>query len=370
MKLVCSQHDLNQHLALASRAVASRPTVPVLANVLLEVDGDTISLTGFDLSIGIKTSFKATSVEGFGKVALPARLLGDIVSRLPEGDVTLSFAGLDSDDTITCQIKSKFGKYQVHAMSADDFPDLPDVESEAITLPSATLIEGLRGTLFCASDDETKQVLTGAHLSTNGSLELAVTDGHRLAVVSTPVEDLPTIEGGVTIPAKALSELIRMADSDTVSVKFDKTQAVFEWEDQRLTTRLLEGQYPNYNQLIPKQFVRQLTVDRRSLIQSLERIAVLADQKNNIVKFTLDQEQITLSVDAPDVGSGVETLSCQVTGDALDIAFNVKYLLEGLKAMSATEIVVRLNTATSPVVIEPIGGAKSLYLVMPVQIRS
>jgi DNA polymerase-3 subunit beta len=166
--------------------------------------------------------------------------------------------------------------------------------------------------------------------------------------------------------------MVEKQAGSSVAVKFDQSQAVFEWADQRLTSRLLEGQYPNYRQLIPRQFARQLTVDRRQFLSALERIAVLADQKNNIVKLSLStaEQEATLSVDAPDVGSGRETIAAQITGEDLDIAFNVKYLLEGLKVMPTTEIQMQLNTATSPAILSPLGGLKATYLVMPVQIRS
>lgn len=383
MKLVCAQNSLSTHLSIVSRAVATRATLPVLANVLLIADEavQQVRLSAFDLSLGIQTSF-AAHVEVGGKLTLPARLLNDIVSRLPDGDITLEDdvdeAG-ESNWNVT--ITSKFGRYQVRGMSAEEFPELPVVaEGDELHLASETLIDGLRGALFAASDDETKQVLTGVHLTMSATgLEFAATDGHRLAVVETVSDDDSKVASeqalDVTIPAKALQELAKMVEKQagiSVTVKFDQSQAVFDWADQRLTSRLLEGQYPNYRQLIPRQFARQLTVDRRQFLSALERIAVLADQKNNIVKLSLStaEQEATLSVDAPDVGSGRETIAAQITGEDLDIAFNVKYLLEGLKVMPTTEIQMQLNTATSPAILSPLGGLKATYLVMPVQIRS
>lgn len=373
MKLVCSQRDLSHHLAIASRAVASRPSVPVLANVLLVADEatQTVKLSAFDLSIGIQTSFPA-QVETGGTITLPSRLLNDIVPKLPDGDITITCDDPDDEPMgIAATLKCKGGKYQVRGMSDDEFPEMPDVDADAFTLPTSVLLSGLRGCLFCASDDETKQVLTGVRLSAPSGLELAATDGHRLAVMMPEVENLPTLKG-VTIPAKALQEVVKLSEGETVAIKLDQTQAVFEFGNSRITSRLLEGQYPDYGKLIPKQFSKSLTVDRRSLMSALERIAVLADQKNNIVKFSLSAatQELTLSVDAPDVGSGVESLSCAFQGEDMDVAFNVKYLLEGLKAIPSSEVIVSLNTAISPVVIQPIGGNKQTYLIMPVQIRS
>jgi len=391
MKLVCAQSQLSTNLSLVSRAVSSRPSHPVLANILLIADEELqqIKLSAFDLSLGIQTSF-AAGVEVGGKLTLPARLFTDIVSRLPEGDLTLSSDAEDEENstyltTITCST----GRYQVRGLSAEEFPELPEVtEGETVQLAAIALIEGLRNSLFSASPDETKQVLTGVHLTLNeAGLEFAATDGHRLAVVETlPPEDAPKSAKGkkkepepqgldVTIPAKALQELMKMLDrqaESAVTVKFDRGQAVFEWVDQRLTTRLLEGQYPNYRQLLPKQFGHQATVERRSFLSAVERIAVLADQKNNIVKLVLSpaKDSLALSVDAPDVGSGEETIPAQITGEDLIIAFNVKYLLDGLKTLSTAEIQMQFNTPTSPAIFTPLGGSKMTYLVMPVQIRS
>lgn len=388
MKLVCTQNSLSTSLSLVSRAVATRPTHPVLANVLLVANAETqqVSLSAFDLSLGIQTSFAAT-VEAEGKLTLPAKLLTDIVSRLPEGDITLE-SGSDDDASFLTTLTCSSGRYQVRGMSAEEFPELPTVtDGESLHLPSEAMLDGLRGALFAASADETKQVLTGVHLTLAAEeLEFAATDGHRLSVVQTTnvddegnraknstAEDAEALD--VTIPAKALQELAKMLERQTgssVAVKLDRNQVVFEWVDQRLTSRLLEGQYPNYRQLIPRQFTHQTTVDRRLFLSSLERIAVLADQKNNIVKLSVDttNQAMSLSVDAPDVGSGEETIPAQITGEDMAIAFNVKYLLDGLKALNTTEIQLQFNTPTSPAILTPLGGLKMTYLVMPVQVRS
>jgi DNA polymerase-3 subunit beta len=156
-----------------------------------------------------------------------------------------------------------------------------------------------------------------------------------------------------------------------IALHLDQGQVVFELADQRITSRTLEGQFPAYRQLIPQKFERQITIDRRQLLNSLERIAVLADQKNNIVKFTIDtsNQKISLSVEAQDVGSGRESLPAQIAGNSLEIAFNVTYLRDGLKALQSSEIQIHMNTGNSPVILTPLGGLKMTYLVMPVQLR-
>jgi DNA polymerase-3 subunit beta len=412
MKLICAQNELSSHLSLVNRAVPARPSHPVLANVLLRADAETqrVSLTGFDLSLGVQTSFSA-QVETGGTLTLPAKLLSDIVSRLPDGEITLATESGEMTATITCA----FGRYQVRGMGAEDYPELPTIDDGDVAyLPVESLIEGLRGSLFSTSADESKQVLTGVHLTVESdSLEFAATDGHRLAVVQTvnvepgdaeqsnsaknngsnakgqdaadaETAETAKVEFDVTVPGKALRELERMLQvhqtggaiaerfPQGIAVRFDQGQLTFEWSHQRLTSRLLEGQYPNYRQLIPRQFSRQMTIERRLFVSALERIAVLADQKNSIVKLTMDntQQQVVLSVDAADVGSGRESVAAQISGEDLEIAFNVKYLLEGLKALNTSEIQMQFNTATSPSILTPLGGTKMTYLVMPVQVRS
>ncbi|MGL6282987.1 MAG: DNA polymerase III subunit beta, partial [Microcoleaceae cyanobacterium] len=250
MKFICSQADLNTHLSLVSRAVPSRPSHPVLANVLLIADADeqTVELTGFDLSLGIRTSF-AAMVTASGSLTIPAKIFNDIISKLSGGDLTIEE---NTEDESVISIISDSGRYQVRGMSADEFPELPLIEDgEVVYLPPDDLISGLRGTLFAASPDETKQVLTGVHLKVEkDELEFAATDGHRLALVQTPSETSVESELEMTIPAKALREVERMLMAnqalETVGLRFDESQIVFEIGTQKLTSRKLEGQYPVY----------------------------------------------------------------------------------------------------------------------------
>jgi len=402
MKLTCTQSELNTNLSLVNRAVPSRPTHPVLGNVLLEADAENqrVSLTAFDLSLGLQTSFNA-NVEAEGAIAIPAKLFNDIVSRLPEGDITLedflSKTESDADaESLSITLTSTSGQYKMRGMNSEDFPELPQIEDGMVVkLPVEALIEGLRGSLFATSADETKQVLTGVHLMVQeDSLEFAATDGHRLAVVETlnakPTseesqedeenEEKPASEDTIssfelTVPARTLRELERMLglseSSDTVALQFEVGQIIFQGGNHRLTSRTLEGQYPAYRQLIPGQFQRQVAIPRRQLLSAVERIAVLADQKNNIVKFDIDAQAqtIDLTVETQDVGSARESLSAQVTGESIEIAFNVKYLIDGLKALSTSDIQLQMNAANTPVILTPLGGLKMTYLIMPVQIR-
>lgn len=384
MKFVCTQHDLNINLALVSRAVSTRPTHPVLANIKIEAtaDPDRIRLTGFDLSLGIQTSF-AAQVGEEGTLTLPAKLLNDIVAKLPSGEISLDDEAGENLVTIT----SASGRYQVRGMSAEEFPELPSIEQgETNQLSAAAFIDGLKGSLIACSQDESKQVLTGVYLKVEPErLEFAATDGHRLGIVEVyPTESQTTqiaadsAQKGsfeVTVPAKALRELEKMLgaipEGDRLGLQLEQGQVVFGWGDRKLTTRTLEGKYPDYRLLIPRQFQRQITVDRKQLLTALERIAVLSDQ-SNLVKFSIDsaKQSLELSVESQDRGSGRESLTAQISGSDLDIAFNIKYLMDGLKTLPTQEITLSLNGPLEPAILTPLGGINMTYLVMPVQLRN
>ena len=396
MKLVCSQAELSTSLQLVSRAVNARPTHPVLANVLLTADAATgrLSLTGFDLSLGIQTSLQA-SVEESGAITLPARLFGDIVSRL-SADSPVTLHADESAEQV--ELTSLSGSYQIRGLPAEDFPDLPLVQTGTpIRLDADALVKGLRGTLFASSSDEAKQLLTGVHLRLDAAgLECAATDGHRLAVLRLPhlsgsasvaaEEDAgaePDAQAAdadafaVTVPARSLRELERLLAArpggEPLSLFCERGQVVMLRADQVLTSRSLEGTYPNYAQLIPESFQRRLVVDRRAFIAALERVAVLADPHNNVVKISAepDQDRLVIVADAQDLGRGSESLAAVITGDAIQIAFNVRYLLEGLKAMGSDQVVLQCNAPTTPAVLVPVDDESAFtYLVMPVQIRA
>lgn len=378
LNFVCEQSALNSHLSLVSKAVPTRPSRPVLGNVLMRLSesDQTVTLIGFDEAMGIQTTFPAMiGAGGGGEITLPAKLLGDIVSRLPATEMTI--AQVEGEDAVN--LITATGNYLVRGLSAEDYPLLPTPEGDdaiAVELPAEALLRSLQSTLFSVSSDETKQVLTGCHLAPGqgGGFEVASTDGHRLCVYEAETEAEQSTSIEMTIPGKALRELERMLNAYTgnvVTLHADRVQAVFEIGSQRLTTRLLEGQYPNYRQLIPKQFARQATLDRRQFIASLERVAVLAGQKNDIVRLDLTTDQkLAISAEAQEVGTAREEMPVQFSGEELAIAFNCRYLLEGLKAFSSTEVQFHFNGPTSPAAMTPLGETRMTVLTMPVQIRS
>jgi DNA polymerase-3 subunit beta len=375
MKFSSPKSDIANYLSFVSRAVSTRPLLPIMGNIFLSSDLETQTLTlkAYDGTLAIQSEFPA-QVSRSGNFTLPARLLNDITAKLPDADVCMDLEPNSEQVSITCGS----ARYRLQGMSAEEFPELPKVSSAAhrTVLPVSAVIEGLRSTMFAASTDETKNVLTGIHLSAHDQhLEFAATDGHRLAILQVPLtdgEEVPSVQ--VTPPTRALRELEKMLAKQTeeaIAVQFDHIQMIFELARQTLTTRLLDGNYPNYRQLLPKQFERQITLDRKAFIAALERVAVLADNQTHLVKLQIDslKQEIVLTAEAYSA-TGQDSLPAQIIGDSIQIAFNERYLQEGIKAMTTTEVQMQINTPVSPVVFTPVGGPKMTYLIMPVQIRS
>lgn len=362
MKFSVTQSILNENLSLVSRAVPSRPSHPVLANILVRASNGQVSMLGFDLSLAIQTSFEA-QVEEEGVITLPAKLFGDIVSKIPHDASVIITVG----EEVTIQTPT--GKYRMRGIDEKEYPEPPKVDQgEAIVIAGAELAAAFKGTVFACSSDETKQVLCGVHLkSTPDSIEFGATEGHRLSVINVPCESKNL---DLVLPTKAIQELSRIAGDEDVSMHVDRGLVQFLWGNQSLVTRTIDGSYPNYPQLIPKEFTERFTVDRKSLIGALDRISVLADQKN-IVKIRIEpnEQRLTLLVETPDCGSGHESLSAQISGSEMEIAFRIKYLMDWLKVVTVSEVEFNLNTPTTPVVLKPLGGGQQIYLVMPVQIK-
>ena len=385
MEIVCSQNEFNNAIQLVSKAVSSRPTHPILANILLTADQGTnkISLTGFDLNLGIQTSFDANVIKS-GAITIPSKLLSEIVNKLPNESPISVDANEDSDDIL---IKSDRGSFKIKGISSDDYPKLPFVESgTSLNIDPISFLKALRLTIFASSNDDSKQLLTGVNFTFKQKyLESAATDGHRLAVVlidndkkgNENQDNLSNEENfSVTIPSSSLREIEKLVSLKTsgnsIKLFYDKGQLVFISSNQIITTRTLEGKYPNYPQLVPDTFSKFFTFNTNKLIDALERIAVLADQQSSVVKIKFDDNDIALiSADAQDIGSANESLSVVCDGEKFDIAFNVRYLLEGLKVISTENVTLKCNLSTTPAVLIPENNDNSFtYLVMPVQVRS
>ena len=387
MEIVCQQSDLNIAIQLVNKAVSSRPTHPILSNILLTADEVTnkISLTGFDLNLGIQTSFDA-NVDKSGAITIPSKILSEIVSKLPsESPVTLKV----EEDSENILLKSDRGSFNLKGIASDDYPKLPFVESgTSLDINPVGFLQALKLTMFSSSNDESKQLLTGVNFKfKDQSLESAATDGHRLAVVLTSegenfsklemVNNLNTSDDylSVTIPTRSLREIEKLVNTklkeDTIKLFYDKGQVVFISSNQIITTRTLEGNYPNYAQLIPDNFSKVFKFERNLIINSLERIAVLADQQSSVVKINISDDNFaSISADAQDIGNAKELLPVSFNCDQIEIAFNVRYLLEGLRVISSENILLKCNLPTTPAVLVPDDDSSFTYLVMPVQVRS
>lgn len=376
MKLVCSQAELSAALAFAGRAVSSRPSHPILADFLLKADAEAgqLQISSFDLSLGVITSIAAT-VEAPGSATACAKIFGDIIGKLPsDGPVSISA----DKDAGKLKIKSLSGSFSVQCQDPADFPDMPSVDGgTSETFPAETFAAGLKSVLFAASNDESKQLLMGVHLSAGQhGVELAATDGHRLAVFFDQSQEHAPFE--LTIPGRSVREALRIDGTD-IELAFHKGQAVFSAGQQSLITRTLDGTYPNYNQLIPKTFKVEAVFNRKDFISALERVAVLAAQHNNVVKVSVSAETGTaeISCEAQDVGSGLESVACELgEGADLEIAFNAFYLLDGLRVINSEKVGLFANAPTTPAIVRPHSVGEGdvkfsyTYLVMPVQVRT
>jgi len=376
MQFVCSQAELSSALAVVGRAVPSRPCHPILTSVLIEADLDdpinALCLTGFDLSIGIKTSIRAT-VNEKGNAAVPLHLLESIVRKLPK-DSPISVKAKEEK----FQLSTANGSYDIAAQDPCDYPDFPLVDSaDSFGINDKIIAHALKSVLYCASTDESKQILQGVCITSGDAFEAAATDGHRLAVFAVTGESAPKgRKMQVVVPGRSLKELTRLIaeqPGETVQLSHAKGQAVFRVGTQVLTTRLLEGTFPAYRTLIPETFKSNVIFARKALISSLERVAVLAEQYNKVAKASFAADRACISADAQDIGKGSEDIAITLQGDNLDIAFNVQYLLEALKAFSSEKILMSCNMATTPFILRPFEAeaeAEQIALVMPVQVRA
>jgi DNA polymerase-3 subunit beta len=372
MELTIDARDLANVLALPNRAVPSRPSSPVLANLLLKAEGDTLAVTGSDLGAVTITAKAKASIAVQGEILLPAKLLTDIVGRM-DGNLALTW----DPETSQTTINTLGGKYSLSGQPGEDYPLIERAEGQQLTLEASTLARALEATLVTASDDESKQILCGVHLQpVADGLEVASTDGHRLSVFPVVQEAIEAFTP-VTLPSKGLEALGKhLAKAEgMVTITLDNTIATFDLGDLVFTTRLLEGQYPEYRRLIPTAFAVETLINRQAWIDALSRIMVVASQKNDIVKHQWnDQGQLVLEADV-EGSSGRELVGCEVIkgqdtpGKARKpMAFNGGYLLDGLKTFGSEQVILHTNTPTSPATITA-PGSSQVYLVMPIQIR-
>ena len=384
MKFRCERDALSEAISSAGRAVASRSgALPILSGLLVRTGTDEIHLAGSDLELTIRVSAPA-ECDADGAAVLPARLFGDIVRSLEPGAVSVD-VGEDE-----ARIKSGRSEFSLRVLPADDFPRLPEVAGSGVRMDAAALAEALRQVIPAASRDDARPILTGVLLVAEGSgLRLVATDSYRLGVRDLPGESVlaahlsgAAAEGRhVLVPAKALGELQRLLGSgaapgsaapgteNQVELSFSDRDACFDTGRARVSTRLIEGQFPNYQQLIPGGYPNRLVVPREAFMEAVKRVRLIGrDRDNAPIRLMMSAAGLELQTIVHDVGQATETLDAKYEGTETTIAFNPEFLLDGLGAISAEEVSVETLDTSKPAIVRSAEGGDFLYLLMPVRV--
>ena len=372
MKLACEKKLFEDAVAAAGRAINPRSPLPILSHLLIEAIPGQVKLTATDLDVGLSITVDSDVSEP-GSVTCPARLMGEIVSKLPAGRVELETLS-EGRMLLSCGT----AKFELSTLPAEEFPSLPSIdEGSSAQLPQDSLKSVIRQVAVAAasSQDESRTVMTGISIGLEaGRLTLVATDGRRLACARKSVQ-VPLIgeEGlNVVVPARALIELSRLVGSEgDVSLSVGKSQAFFRFGNYSLHCRLLEGRFPDYTKVVPTSFSRMCRIGREDFISGLRRMLVVAQEKRspNLIRLRFCEDTLHLSANTPDLGSGDEQLPIVFEGDELTIGFNGKYLVDGLTVLECEEIQFDLQEDTKSAVIRPLGDTSYDYVVMPVKLR-
>jgi DNA polymerase III subunit beta len=363
MKVVCSRDELAQKLGVVARAVSTRVSVQILSGVLLRAENGRLHLAATDMELSLRSSLEA-QVEGEGAVVVPGRLLVDLVRLLPAAEVTLEHRAEEGVVHLTCGPSSS----TLHTYSAEDFPRLPDLDAVGtFTVDREALLDTISRVARSASRDESRPVLTGILVRFEGGrLVMVATDSYRMSVKETALGgESPELEA--IIPARALSELSRIAQSgETLELGVHENQVVFAADEVWLTTRRIDGQFPNYRQLLPESFEHEVALPRAELLDAVRRVAVMA-QRNSPLRMRFAEGELTLLAQTQDVGEAKESLPVGFTGEPLEIGFNADFLREGIESVTADEIQLRLISPLRPGLIRA-EGDDFWYLIMPIRI--
>jgi DNA polymerase III subunit beta len=363
VKFRCERESLAEALATAGRAAAGRSaSLPVLSGLHLELKGDELTVTGTDLDLTIRLVI-AVGGERDGGTVLPARLASDIVRSMSAGKVEVS---VDADEVSISSGRSTFG---VRPLAFDDYPRLSSSVNSSVTLASEALGDALRQVVRAASTDEARPILTGVLLAAeNDGMRMVATDSYRLAVRDLGGQQLLGDGQKVLIPGRALNELQRLVGSGSeVTMRLGDRDATFEIGGTRLTTRLIEGDFPNYRQLIPASHPNTLTVEREPLLEAIRRVKILAKDATP-VRLALGGETLRLTAITQDVGNAVEELDCVYEGAELTVAFNPEYLAAGVEACNGDSVTLSTLDALKPAIVRGVGHDDYLYLLMPVRV--
>lgn len=370
MKLQISQENLNQGLSIASRFVSSRPQLPILSSILLSVDNGKLRLSATNLELGINIWLGA-KIEKEGSLAMPAKEMAEFVSYLSTQNVDLVS---EKDNQLT--ISSSQATASFVGMRADEFPQIPKLDKQSsFSLPLKGLSEAVSQVGFAAASDETRPVLEGIFWQFgNGEYSMVATDGYRLSLKKVVLEQKSGEEkSAFLVPAKTLSEVIRLGKQETVQIGLTKgqNQAIFAFPQMEISSRLLEGEFPEYEKIIPQSTKTKVFLNKDDFAQSVKIASVFARESANIVLLNIDKQEITITANAPQVGENKTSLPVKAEGEPVKIAFNFKFLLDFVNAVPADkkDIIIELNDSLSPTVFKIDGDDTWLHIIMPVRME-
>ncbi len=366
MRVVCGKDELAEKLQVVGRGVSTRTTVQILAGIMLRASEGRLYLSATDMEISLRVSLEA-QVEDEGAVVVPGRLLVDIVRLLPGGEVTLEHGAEDGVVRLTCGSAS----YALNTYGPEDFPRLPEVDPDtSFTVERKGFLDTIARVSRSASRDESRPVLTGVLVRfEGGKVVMAATDSYRLSVKETELTQGPPQELEAIVPARALAELARIGqatESETIEVGVQENQIVFGVDGVWLTARRIDGQFPNYRQLLPEQFEAEVQLPREELLDVVRRTGLLAQRKSPL-KLRFENGELTVSARTQDIGEARESLPVSYAGEALEIGFNAEFLRDGLESVTDETVRLKLISPLRPGLLH--GESDDfLYLIMPIRL--
>ena len=374
MKFVVKKEDLYNGIKIVERATSVKALQPVLMNILIEtIDAGKIKLVATDLDYTVIAEVDA-QVESMGKITLPSKTLNEIVSKLGDKLITFDMADNSTTVNITCQNS----KFDIIGISASEFPqefsNINIEDKEGFEISIRPFVKAVKKAGFAAASFESSNLLSGIVCDISSSImEIASTDGNRLARVRETIDNKDNHSKQLIIPSKTLNEFIKMCgfiEDETVKIYTEGSKIIIKSEKTITISRLLEGQYPKYNQLIPQESPKTAIAKVSQFISALERVSIMVNEKTSIVKLEFSNNNLKLTADTPDSGKSEENIDIDYTGEELTIAFNYKYVLEALKNIDSDNVKVGLNTSLSATMFRPESEEDFVCLIMPVQIRA
>ena len=369
MKVTCRPAVLGQALQVVSRAISSRTTLPILNNILIETTSEGLALTATNLEIGIRKIVPA-EISMEGSTTAPARLLTDFVSTLPDQDLEMTLDPSSQSLSLRC---ARFDTH-IKCIEAEEFPPGPRPdEGDRIEVALDDLVSAIEQTQMAASTDEARPVLTGVLVLVHGgSLTLAATDGHRLAERKLQATAAADLEASLIVPARALAELSRVLKGEPGKVEIiiskARNQVFFRSGSSELTSRLIDGKYPNYAQVIPSKSSTKVRVSTSELTQTVRAVSLFARDSANVIRIKAQPDALILSATTNEVGDSKAEMTATVDGSDIQIAFNARYVLDALGVIGEDEVELMFDGPLSPGLLRPPGKEHYLYVIMPVRV--